>query len=88
MAKEKGRIEFISAGFRDILLSEGTKEFVAQTCDQIKDRANASYGGDGFKSNVEKSGYAGGRWIGFVKTTDKASLKAESENKALTGAIT
>lgn len=88
MAKEQARIEFNSEGFRQILLSEGTKQLVEQTADGIRDRANASYGGDGFESNVIVGNYGGGRYIGFVKATDKGSMIAESEDKALTGAIT
>lgn len=87
MAKEQARIEFISEGFRQVLLSEGTKQVVEEAAEQIKDRANANYGGDGFESNVIVGGYGGGRYIGFVKATDKESMIAESENKALTGAI-
>ena len=33
------------------------------------------------------SNEGGGRWIGFVKTTDKNSMIAETEDKALTGAV-
>lgn len=88
MAIQSVRIQFISEGFRQILLSEGTKQVVEQTAEEIKDRANANYGGDGFQANVIVGAYGGGRYVGFVNATDKWSLKAESEDKALTGAIT
>ena len=44
------RIEFISAGFREILLSDGVKELVQSTADEIRDKANTNYDGDGFES--------------------------------------
>ena len=80
------RIVFNSEGFRQILLSEGTQKLVQETADTIRDQANANYGG--FASNTMVGGYGGGRWIGFVKATDKDSMIAESEDLALTRAIT
>lgn len=85
---EEVRLQFISDGFKQILNSEGTKNLVTQTAEDIANRANANYGGDGFQPRVIQGGYGGGRWIGFVNATDKESLAAESEDKALTGAIT
>lgn len=84
------RLEFESDGFKGILESDGTRELVQNTADEICTKANAnnSRGGEGFASNVILGGYGGGRWIGFVNTTDKKSMIAESEDKALTGAIT
>lgn len=83
------RLEFISEGFREILLSEGVRDLVQETADGICDRANANNdrGGEGFATNVIQGNYGGGRWIGFVKSTDKQSAIAESEDKALTGAV-
>lgn len=82
------RIEFLSDGFRQILLSDGTKQLVTETAENIAARANANGGVDGFIPTVIVGGYGGGRYIGFVNATDKASLIAESEDKALTRAIT
>lgn len=85
------RLEFESDGFKGILESDGTRELVQSTADEICTKANAnnsSRGGEGFASNVILGGYGGGRWIGFVNTTDKQSMIAEAEDKALTGAIT
>lgn len=81
------RIEFISEGFKQVLMSEGTKAIVTETAENIADKANANYGGDGFKPSVIRGNYGGGRYVGFVNATDKGSLVAESEDKALTGAI-
>lgn len=84
------RIVFNSEGFRQILLSEGCHDAVQQVTEEIKTKAdgNNSRGGDGFSSSVEVGGYGGGRWIGFVSTTDNKSKIAESEDKALTRALT
>lgn len=86
----KARIVFNSEGFRQILTSEGCQNVVKTTAEGICERANAnnSRGGDGFKASVELGGYGGGRWIGFVSATDNKASAAESEDKALTGAIT
>lgn len=83
------RIEFNSDGFRQVLLSEGVRDVVTTTTEEIRDRANSNNarGGEGFSSHVQVGGYGGGRWIGFVGTTDRASMIAESEDKALTRAL-
>ena len=83
------RIVFNSDGFRQILLSEGCRELVKSTADEIRDKANAANarGGDGFASHVQVGGYGGGRWIGFVTAQDNKASAAESEDKALTGAL-
>lgn len=89
MASET-RLVFNSAGFREILLSNEVKDLVTEKAEEIRVKADANNirGGDGFYSNVEVGGYGGGRWIGFVGTTDKESEIAESEDKALTRALT
>ena len=83
------RIEFISEGFRQILLSEGTHELIQSTADAIAEKANGNNdrGGDGFVANTQVGGYGGGRWIGFVTASDKEASAAESEDKALTRAL-
>lgn len=84
------RIVFNSEGFREILLSEGCHELVQATADEIRDKANANNarGGEGFRATTQVGGYGGGRWIGFVSATDKKASAAESEDQALTRAIT
>ncbi len=81
---EEVRIEFISQGFQDILFSEGCEEVVQQTAEEIAQRANDNSGLDTFSASTVRSGT---RWIGFASTTDKTSLAAESEDKALTRAL-
>lgn len=86
---EQVRIEFNSEGFRQILLSQGCHDVVTQYTEEIVAKANANNqrGGEGFKASTQVGGYGGGRWIGFVGTTDKKSMIAESEDKALTRAL-
>lgn len=83
------RLEFISNGFRQILKSDGVKGLVQKQTDTIKDRANANLNEDseGFSSDVIYGGFGGGRWVGFVGTTDAASQRAEAEDKALSRAV-
>ena len=76
------RIEFNSQGFKEILTSENMKQLVQDTADEIQSRV-----GDGFYSHTAYGGYGGGRWIGFVGTETQEAMKAEAENKVLSGAI-
>lgn len=94
---EQVRIEFISAGFRQILTSEGCQELVQSTTDAIRDKAVANYAAvspkgtdasEGIRSATQIGGYGGGRWIGFVSTADEYAAAAESEDKILTRAVT
>lgn len=81
-------IEFIDSGFKEILASDGCREAVEMTTEEIRDKANGNNarGGKGFESSVIYGGRAQ-RFVGFVNTTDKASEIAESEDGALTRAI-
>lgn len=81
-------VEFNNDGFKAILQSDGCREVIEQTANEIADKANSnnSRGGTGFNSKVEL-GTKAGRYIGFVYSTDKNSLIAETEDSALSGAI-
>lgn len=81
---EQVRIVFNSDGFAQLLNSDGCQQLVQTTAEEIAERANANAGLDSFKASTVK---AGTRWIGFATATDKAASAAESEYKALTGAI-
>lgn len=83
----EARIVFDSEGFRQILLSEGCQELVQSVTEEIRDKANANAGFEGFDSSVQVGGYGGGRWIGFVTAQDKKASAAESEDQALTRAL-
>ena len=89
MAK-RVEIEFISEGFEQILTGAGVQSVVSEKTNAICAMANAANtrGGDGFESNVKLThAYRSTRYVGFVGTTDKASRIAESEDKALSGAV-
>lgn len=83
------RIVFNSEGFREILLSEGCHGLVTSVTEDIAAKANANNdrGGNGFSSSTEVGGYGGGRWIGFVTATDRKASAAQSEDQALTRAL-
>ena len=86
----KVEIEFISAGFEQILTGSGVQGVVYEQTNAICARANAnnSRGGEGFQSNVKLThAFRSNRYVGFVGTTDKKSMQAESEDKALSGAV-
>lgn len=83
------KIEFNSAGFKEILTSDGVKSLVTDITNNIQAKANANISeeSEGYSAQVRMGGYGGGRWIGHVTTTDGASVRAESEDKALTRAV-
>lgn len=80
-------IVFNSPGFKELLNTDEIHKVVEEVSHHIADQANSNYGGDGFQVTTQIGGYGGGRWIGFVTATDKDSLKAESEESALTRAL-
>lgn len=88
--KDIVRIEFNGEAFGELLRSEEVRETVTEVTQGIHDRANANNhrGGEGFRMSVEPSGrFKNRRWVGFVSTTDKKSVIAETEDGALTRAI-
>jgi hypothetical protein len=90
MASKKVDIEFFSEGFAQIVASAGTMSAVQSVTNQIRDRANANNtrGGSGFYSGTRIGrAYGVDRALGFVYTSDKQSAQAESEDKALSGAV-
>jgi len=89
MAK-KVEIEFFSEGFEQILTCSGSMNVVKSATDKIWARANENNtrGGTGFHSGTRIGrAYGSQRALGFVYTTDKKSCIAESEDKALSGAV-
>lgn len=84
------KLTFISDGFRQILLGSGVKDAVQSAADKIQAKANAGITGEseGFSVDVWEGNYGGGRWIGSISTSDLESQKAESEDKALSKAVT
>lgn len=79
------RIEFNSAGFRQLLNLPETEALVLSHAQTIADKASAQVSNsEGFRAYSQK---AGTRYIAFAGTTDEASRKAESENKVLSRAV-
>ena len=83
------KIEFNSEGFKEILMSDGMKQCVESVAKDIKNRADANIGeeSDGYSAKAWQGSYGGGRWVASVTTTDRASILAESEQKALSKAV-
>ncbi len=89
------KIEFNSAGFREILLSEGVRNVVSEATQGIASRANGNLtdsSSEGYEGDVVQSprmsGYGnGGRWVGFVRALDYKAMADEAENKSLSRAV-
>lgn len=89
------KIEFNSAGFREILMSEGVRNVVSEATDRIASRANGNLtdgSSEGYEGTVMESprmsGYGnGGRWVGFVRALDYKAMADEAENKSLSRAV-
>lgn len=87
---EKMTIEFKSEGFEQLLCDAGTMSLVQEQAERICDAANANNGrgGNGFECATRLGrAYGSQRALGFVYSTDKNSALAESEDKALSGAV-
>lgn len=81
-------IEFNSAGFREILFSDGVKSLVTSAAEKIQSEANAGVtNSKGFRVNVRGIGFGGGRWGGFVSAADNVAHTAEEENQVLSRAV-
>lgn len=84
------KIEFLSAGFKEILMSDGVRSILAQKGDEICARANANLtesDSDGYKVTTMPGNYGGGRWVTYVQATDFLAALDEAENKSLTKAV-
>ena len=84
----KVRMEFNSAGFKEVLESDGVRAAVDEIGQEIASRANANISGesDGFEVTTVK-GYDSDRWITIVTASDFEASKEEAENKVLTRAV-
>lgn len=80
------RIEWNNEGFKDILKSEGVHELVLSQAEQIATRASANIAGtsEGYSASAKQMS---SRWVAGVICTDDASVRAESEDKALSRAV-
>ena len=77
----KIRIEFISEGFREVLMSDGCSSFVNDIGSQVAQRA-----GDGFIYRPSYLGYGGGRMGGYVVADTYEAMVAEATDKVLSRA--
>lgn len=82
-------IKFRSEGFKEILCGGEVQSLVTEASMTIQGRANANNtrGGEGFSAHTWMGSYGGGRWVASVNTTDRKSMIAESEDKALSRAL-
>lgn len=80
------RIEWNDQGFKDILRSDGVHDLVLSTAETIAMRASANIpeASEGYNASAKQMS---SRWVAGVITTDAASVRAESENKALSRAV-
>ena len=79
-------IVWYDAGFVVILLSEGVRDLFLSQAERIATAATANIPepSEGYTANAVKKPT---RWVAGVATTDEASVRAESENKALSRAV-
>lgn len=87
---QKIEIEWNHSGFEQILCSAGTMAQVQAATNKIRSQANANNhrGGTGFGSGTRLGkAFGSQRALGFVYTTDRKSKIAESEDKALSKAV-
>lgn len=80
------RVELNHDGFKQLLQSSEVESLLLSKAQAIANTANRSIGesSSGFAVHSRK---ASSRYIAFVGTTDGPSIVAESENKALSGAV-
>lgn len=85
------KLEFVPKGFEEILCSEGARAACESAGSEIQARANANLndsGSEGYAmSSRTVTAYGSLRNMTFVYTTDKASIIAEAEDKALSRAV-
>lgn len=79
------KLEFNDAGIRSMFLCEGLKSVMEQTTDRVTNEANDNGNCDGFVGQTVMGHI--GRYIGLVRASDKQSMKAASEDKALERAL-
>lgn len=84
------KVDFNPKGFEQILTSDAARALCEQAGTRIRARANAAVGSKsrGFGLHSQNVyAYGSMRNMTFVYTTDRESIIAESEKKALSGAM-
>ena len=90
MSAKQIKIEWIHEGFEEILCSSGTKNEVKAAAGRIRAKANRNNrkGGKGYWSGARiGKAFGSQRALGFVYSADEKSAAAESEDKALSRAV-
>ena len=85
MANNKPIIEINPDGIKAMFQSDGLRQVMEQQTDRITEEANANGNCDGFVGQVVMGRI--GRYVGLVRASDKQSMKAASEDKALERAL-
>lgn len=88
---ERVRMEFDSAAFRQILMSDECRAMVQEEADKMASRANGlqSFNEDGepgYGASTFMGGYGGGRWIGHVSSVNFSGDFDQAQNQTLTRA--
>jgi hypothetical protein len=86
----KMRLEFNSAGFREILCSQNCADIVDKAGERIADEASAAVpylNSEGYNYHPARLSYGGGRAGGYIHGADYLAHKAEAQYKTLTKAV-
>ena len=83
------RIEHISAGWREILMSETVKQLVSDNADAVRSRAESmsAMPGAEWTSEVSVGSYGGGRSVGYVRRSNPQAVIEEGSGKPLQEAV-
>ena len=79
------KIEINPDGIKAMFQSDGLRQVMEQQTERVVDEANANGNCDGFVGQVVMGQI--GRYVGLVRASDKQSMKAASEDKALERAL-
>ena len=79
------KIEFNDDGIKAMFQCDGLRQVMEQQTERVTTEANANGDCDGFVGQVVMGRI--GRYVGLVRASDKKSMKAASEDKALERAL-
>lgn len=83
------RIEHISAGWREILMSEPVKQLVSDNAEAVRSRAESMsmMPGAEWTAEVSVGSYGGGRIVGYVRPANLQAMIDEASGKMLEVAV-
>lgn len=83
------RIEHISAGWREILMSEPVKQLVSDNAEAVRSRAESmsTMPGAEWAAEVSVGNYGGGRIVGYVRPANLQAMIDEASGKLLEVAV-